>query len=171
MNYKQALEAQHLAAPVMRVLEGLDVQCPDCQPHNEDSWRICTCVFCKSTGKISYFWQPQVGEWVVEKNKCYLVVDTRQNKHPGEIWINTPDIYATTLAKIDELTPILHWETIEEILEKAGYAIEFVKSDTSQWRAHILSDFNHRDILSAHYCKSRLPAVYEAVIELGKELK
>jgi len=70
-----------------------------------------------------------------------------------------------------EITPILEWETIERVIKKAGYGIEFIQSDASEWRAHILSDFDHRDILNADYCKTRQLAVMKAVIELGKEMK
>lgn len=113
-------------------------------------------------------WRPRVGEWCFNKhlnNKPELIVAVDSKREESlhidtYIWVN-PDFQI----------PILEWEVIEGVLEKAGYVIEFIRNDTSELRAYILSDFKQRDILNADYCKSRLLAVYKAVIALGKELK
>jgi len=161
MNYKQANAVKHLAPGVMKVLKRLE-------------WIE---YLKEQKGGIAhhYSWTPQVGEWCIEKGKCHLIVDVRENKHPGEIWINTSDIYATTLIKIDELTPILPWETIENVLEKAGYYF------TRGWEGiecenvlYIQKEGDYQEKLQIEIdfrgC-SRQEAVMKAVLELGKESK
>ena len=110
-----------------------------------------------------------MGEWCIWEGEVWLIIRKMKN----DVLLLASNDYkgydGEGLAQ--SCTPILHWETIEGVLEKAGYQLEFVQSDTFKWRAHILSDFKQRDILSADFCDSRQEAVDLAVLELGKELK
>ena len=87
--------------------------------------------------------------------------------------MNNPEETMTFMAKTAECIPILPWETIGEVLEKAGY--EFIMKD--KW---FLSPTEYECFLSWYdkddkfhnlfrQAKSRQEAVMVVVIELGKK--
>jgi len=126
MNYKQALEAsKHNPAGVMKVLEGLEWECSVCNGSGigvvdsdgrVDVTRICP--ICDGTGKVHYSWTPQVGEWCIAHDEVCLITKLysdgglRLDKSPFREYLS-------------ECIPILEWEKIERILEKAGIGFDW----------------------------------------------
>ncbi len=182
MNSKQANAVKELAAPVNKVLEELEWDCPECEGyghrivHREDfriihgDWKPRPCSTCNGTGKIKYSWTPQVGEW------CY----NERMGSPPEL-ISEVDLSRDTSIRVGQYiwtnpvfrTPILEWKTIEEILEKAGYYFEepikrVYGSEGSKCHCVIKKLGNPKPVGVA-WADSRIRAVYEAIKELGKE--
>ena len=195
MNYEQANAVKDLAAPVNKVLEGLDVECEACagtaigvkkievKGKERHKWIDKGCPICNGTRKIKYSWTPQVGEWFVLGGVVYLI-----------------DI--DMLPIITDLTiPILEWEEIERVLEKAGYRLEIrdelnddmvkinkkeqflvwhwvnihglkikVKDFLGPGHGSRVSLVGSVPIVSLYSIVSRQEAVMKAVLELGKEL-
>jgi len=152
MTYEQANSIKHLAPEVNKVLEGLEV----IEYLKKQKGGIVT----------SWKWQPKVGEWFLYGTKTLgLITDVR-----GGQWISVPH-YEHELHK-DNGTPILHWEEIERVLEKAGCT--FRLSDFG-----MVGDYNYRfeiwakngAIQVSKITKTRQEAVMKAVLELGKTLK
>jgi len=160
MNYEQANSVKELAAPVNKVLEGLDVKCPACKgrTHRKVKEGIWECLICKGESKVKYRGQPKVGEWCIRGIKTLgLISDVR-----GGQWLSIPH-YEHELHK-DNVTPILEWEEIERVLEKAGYSLWESYSSRRRYTAGI----NDKE---ATFGDSRQEAVMKAVIELAKEIK
>ena len=161
MNYEQANSVKELASPVNKVLEGLKVNVArDVIPCVGSLYAGRSLVgLDKKTHKISYTWTPQVGEWCT-----YLIGDLGLiHKVQGEQWVWLSD-YGYELHK-DSVTPILEWEEIERVLEKAGFRIDI--SAVSE--CIIIGDGSK--YLANTEANSRQEAVMKAVIELGKESK
>ena len=73
----------------------------------------------------------------------------------------------------NEFIPILHWEEIERVLEKAGYIIKFMKNLSDKVEYTCFFNVADKDILDRPFrgdAKSRQKAIMLSVIELGKEL-
>ena len=184
MNYEQANAVKELAAPVNKALEGLKVECPTCKGFGysiyggkiEDGAKA-TCPDCNGNCTIPYTYQPQVGEWCIHKEggALQLISDTKQESNGS--WLikeesGQPQLYGVLAQSV---TPILGWEEIERVLEKAGYFIEVrkeyqVKSNIKIW-CRIWSKTGYAYAAPLFFGESRQEAVYRAVIELGKELK
>jgi len=186
MNDKQALSVKDLAAPVNKVLEGLEVECNMCDgggrvhatgvdghwlwsPSIENPIRAITekCGGCNGTGKVKYFWQPKVGEWYFK---------TKKYNWRKPILISSPNDVQWAKLFPTYCSPILEWEEIEGILEKAGYWLEmnkplseYLKKDTMRVGCSIYQAGKANFIAYAQG-KSRLIAVYKAMIELEKEI-
>ena len=112
MTHKQALQAsKHNPKGVMRALEGLDVECYRCAGTGIQ------CYVCGGEKRIKYSYQPQVGEWCIWEDKVRLI----ENVIRGNVWCVYNELAVPTWEEANKVTPILPWETIEEILEKAGY--------------------------------------------------
>ncbi len=182
MNYEQANKVKHLAPNVNKVLERLEVECPVCNGTTRETKRkgreVWTdpCYNCMTagTGKSSYSWTPQVGEWCstnryIKPDLCCLIVGIRKD----EVRLHNRSFRF----KYKNVTPILSWETIEGILKQNKYVIIFEgEYECEIWRAkqegklglYLTND----DILQViGEGKSRQKAVMKAVIELGKEKK
>ncbi len=176
MNDKQALEAsKNNPAEVNKVLERLDVECPKCkgngwQRPERDFERVSSdCHKCNGKGKTSYTCTPQVGEWCLYRSEARLITRFRENK-----WVRLSG-YKFEIHR-DAVTPILEWEEIEEILEKAGYEVwvhpHYTEPhDKRNYYCIIKKDNKRKRILFEVKGKSRIEAVYEAVLTLGKEIE
>ncbi len=143
MNYEQANAVKELAAPVNKVLEGL-------------GWK----------------WQPKRFELYFDRRTnliySFLQEDKTSSRHLWGTCGWTPE----KLPK-EEIIPILGWEVIEEVLEKAGY---WLVTNRPYWKDKpgvqcLLYRRNESDYFICNWGKSRQEAVYRAVIELGKEIK
>ena len=107
-----------------------------------------------------------MGEWCIVLDKLHLIT-----KIFGQAVIEVvpePLIYDRLLEKSDAI-PILQWEEIEIILEKAGYSL--VGLDRSENRPFHCDIMQGNDLITATIAKSRQEAVMLAVEALGKELK
>ena len=135
-----------------------------------------TCPVCK--GKTPYSWTPQVGEICFDKdNFLHIVVGINKRK---EYIIEIAGFFEdgidmdTRIVCPDDVIPILKWETIEGILEKAGFRFSAIRNvdknlDSVCMCGCIISDdAGHR---VSEIAESRQLAVYKAVIGLGKELE
>ncbi len=171
MNYEQALKAsKYNPVRVNKVLERLDVECPECNGSQEfvhftvGEHRVAgTCKYCKE-GKISYTWTPQVGEWFLSKfGGLCLIYEVGDHF----LRIAGPECKAEATGMSDGFIPILEWQVIEEVLEKAGYEVN-VSYDSKEggfctiWKG---------DKYITAQGKNCLIAVYKAALALGKELK
>jgi len=177
MNYEQANKVKHLASDVMKVLERLEWECPECRGSGTigipdktieppaHKIELVNCSFCVK-GKLHYSWIPQVGEWCFDSRKLLLLVlDVwNQGRH-----IRTWNFSEVVISMSKEVTPILKWEIIEEILEKVGYWI-WLKGNGNKWEA--AAGRGGIDVSNRVFGKvSRQEAVMKAVLELGKEMK
>ncbi len=162
MHYEEALEAsKHNPEEVNKVLERLEVECPDCLA-GLPGFEPQRCNTCNGTHKIKWKRQPQVGEWIIYKGKISLI---------HYEWIDRLGNMFDEVFK--ECIPILDWETIEGILEKAGYGITMILSPHRHgFVALSITDETDNEIISFRRGgKSRQEAVMKAIIELGKEMK
>ena len=179
MNYEEAKQAQPFASDVMKVLEGLEWECKICKHISPEgdmddysrkfmvaSSGLSVCRKCGGKGKVKWSWTPQVGEWCILdfNNKVGLITGTKKN-----IKFYQPEGERATRLEylpkdfIEHSTPILEWETIEGIFRKTKYSM-YVYADCCS------IEEDDSPLVEAHG-KSRLVAVYKAVIELGKEQK
>ncbi|KKN72824.1 hypothetical protein LCGC14_0406790 [marine sediment metagenome] len=170
MNYEQALQASKCnPAEVMKVLERLEWECNRCNgkgilkiPEITLGTRLKKTVNCSHCvkGKLSYSWTPQVGEFSLLEGKVFLV-----KEKPYECGKSFYKLH-------EDAIPILEWEVIEEILEKAGYELEIIRGKTSKEFFIGIHSLDYHRVSRAMGCaKSRQQAVMKAVIELGKEQK
>lgn len=102
------------------------------------SWRTGTfhCDKCNGTGKVKgkWEWEPEVGECFYGLSKAlHWIVNEKQR------------FSITQYIEKRKLTPLLHWEKIEEVLEGMGYKIWTTK----------------------YYWKDTIKALYECQISLG----
>lgn len=180
MNYEEAKQAQPLAQPVVKVLERLEVECPSCKgkgwkdvimPDGRKSCANRECNVCNSLRKIPYTHTPQVGEWCIYNEQPWLIIRVISNqitKGKDVVVIRTQgeDFFTT----MEYITPILDWEVIEGILEKAGYECNTTKSPFPKCRVYKMGIRATSDYLFTKQANSRQLAVMKAVIELGKEI-
>ena len=167
MTYEQANSVKHLTPEMYEVMKRLDVECSKCRSEGRLDIQGVSfpklglqCDKCNGTGKVKWKWQPQTGNWVYcrENGK---VVCLYYNKHHG----NPPEKYTNPKTAI----PILEWEVIEGVLEKAGFRMEEPFGATGGGYGVTI---RKRGILQNNgFGKSRLLTVYKAVIALGKEIK
>lgn len=158
MNYEQANSVKKLAAPINKVLEGLEVECPDCKDHLMHQG-----LGCKYSGKVKYSHTPQVGEW------CLLCGKQAAN---SELFLvsDKDDIDYVSSIALGETVPILPWEEIERVLEKNGYKVSIVKEiGKDDAICNISIQYTCDVIIRDTFGNSRQKAVMKAVIALGKE--
>ena len=145
MNYEQANAVKELAPKVNGVLEGLE-------------WVE---YLKKEKGGIAcqYHWQPKIGEF-------FLTPDNEIRCIGDEVVLeNMPIIIDLN----DKNIPILEWEEIEGLLQKAGYSIrlsDFGMAKDYNYRFEIWGD---NGLQIQGHGKSRQEAVMKAVIQLGKD--
>ena len=130
MNYKQALIGKPHAAGVMKVLEGLEWECSRCKGKGRlDALGFSfpklelRCDRCNGKTTVKYTWTPQVGEWVLclKSNKVHLVSRIFP-KYRSCIGVDHIKIL-----QLDAITPILGWEEIVRLVEKATkYSFEVI---------------------------------------------
>ena len=173
MNHKQALKASKCnPARVMKVLEELtEKKCPKCNGRGkfkpvfpgESGYG---CGHCRSTGKVHYSHTPQVGEWCVWRKGIVMIEKVYDD-----------DSFRTNnqIAKTKDSIPILEWEEIERVLEKAGYWLEEPirrEYGSEGTKCHcVIKKRGYIKPLGIAWGDTRKKAVDLAVIELGKELK
>ncbi len=198
MNYEQANSVKELAAPVNKVLEGLEWECNKCNGKGKVSQTLAytklpthnvkpiykPCNKCNGKGKIPYIWTPQVGEWCIWNGNVRLI--EKVANHNNKVWcvfnhsIELPEGVPWEEARLITLIP--EWEVIEEVLEKAGYWLEvkkplekYIKKDWMKVSASIYEDIGKNAAGNGKYvayaiAKSRLIAVYKAMKGLEKEI-
>jgi len=186
MNYEQVNSIKKLAPKVNKVLEGLNIRgCSDCantgwiirqikgNDTRKEDGRICPT--CNGTGKTHYSWTPQVGEWCTKEDSLYLVTGYWINKVTGNLSLLVHvNGYEIIELQGRNCIPILEWEEIERVLEKAGYILsirddinpETVSKNGFQCTIEKGFDFP----IFSGYGKIRQSAVMKAVLELGKEI-
>jgi len=191
MNYEQANKVKGLAAPVNEVLKGLDVECPECKGTGKAKVWIENqtknpaldgkCPECIGEKKVKYFWQPKVGEFYLDYSillgetfpelvgfKSNVIYWTAHQDDKGE----TGELSRESLKGI---IPIIEWEEIERVLEKAGYWFEEPirrEYGSEGTKCHcVIKKRGYIKPLGIAWGDTRIEAVMKAVIELGKELK
>ena len=166
MNYEQANSIKELALEVMKVLEGLTVK--GINPLTGD------------TLNVLWKWQPQVGEWYMCRSNLLLLPQETEHirwfveNNYLTVQYRKTHLFAEELYPMDRITPILHWETIEAVLLKAGYSLIvdniscnlYEMAKNKDGTCFIAPD---NPLISATG-KDRQEAVYQAVIALGKKL-
>ena len=177
MNYEQARKASKWnPVGVMKVLGGLEIECPECKGIGTvPAYGVRgSCPTCHSRQKIPYSWTPQVGEWCIWKENIEHIVDIDILSNDDFTlyfdYISDLDCYFdfdNRRASVSKATPILEWQVIEEVLEKAGLKLKLRFTSQQEWFALIIGDRCE----VAGIGKSRQEAVMKAVLELGKEMK
>ena len=182
MNYEQAKLAQPHAAEVLKVLEGLEWNCKVCNviemgTHLASSRGITSgCFHCRGKGKISYTWTPQVGDNVLIKNSVSILVETDyMEDYPYRT--STEETFNKWDIEEHSVTPILDWQIVEEVLEKAGYWLDiskpleiYLEMGYMKVCCKIKKASDDKCIVSGN-ANSRLIAVYKAIEGLGKVMK
>ena len=181
MNYEEADSVKGLAPGVNKVLEGLEIECPNC--HGKTLVSIgkdfkgekAECPFCWGK-KVKYKWQPKVGEWCIHKEGNMpshitgLFGDEINNSKYMRLILGVNAIEVS----IEDYLPILHWEEIEGVLKQAGIGFDwFYPADGVEIEMWWKEDNPNQDpcvIIKLIENESRQKAVMKAVIELGKEI-
>ena len=179
MNHKQALKASECnPAEVLEVLQELEWECPECDwsnPNVSTRWHPTKHKFIDGkrrcvNGKVKYSWTPQVGEWFVDSKKNPRLIISVEN----DLVVECQEGF---LHYMYGITPILDWQTIEEILEKAGYWLEIIKpldkyivKGCMNIGCSIYQEGKDDYIVYAKG-NSRQEAVMKAVLALRKEMK
>lgn len=110
-------------------------------------------------------WEPKMGEQFIWDEQVWTIGGTK-----GKWFIVVNTEYGTTtdrlLSSLRKYIPILHWETIERVLEEVGYTVEL--------EGHYSCQIHPPNELRAWpeggaVAESRQEVVMKAVIELGKE--
>ncbi len=165
MNYEQANEVKHLAAPVNKVLEGLEVECPVCKGIDIRNKVIESCS-CGNTGKIKWKWQPKWGDYFINKfddSICIFLTDRN-----GFMDYLLPNGNSQLMHKADfkyYVLTILGWEEIRNILRRAGYHIN-VTSGVSGGQITIYPIIGTEKIYEKIYYSGDLQtAVMKAVLD------
>lgn len=199
MNQRMTNNVKHLAKPcyeAIKVIVG-ERRCGECKgrgwfkaittyPSGKED-----CPTCNGTGKRKYVWEPKVGEfflypitplmpYVKEKQTAIFVCTAVTAESQGqECYLEYSFGGRLWKANKQDCTPILPWETIEEILEGVGYRVS-----TRKHIGNIMEPVGYVECCIREFCsdvpldplvkcrgKSRQQAVMLAVIALGKEIK
>lgn len=175
-------EAQELAKPcyeaLKKIAERQGEKCSRCNGLGtiySFGKEVSACFICHGTGKVKgkWKWKPEVGEWCLWKDKPYVIYEVEENIGPDigyrDTRIAAPYDFHYVMRK--NLTPILHWEKIEEILKQLGYVLtgDSWLGDTYNTWIYSEHDKFFGDPLVMCNGKTRQLAVMRAVIELGKE--
>ena len=155
-------EAQELAKAtveaIKKIAERQEKECPECK--GKGILGLPSCRLCKGSGRVKgkWEWEPEVGEWYYQdfgNGKLLLVKDEHVRLDIIE------DLYVEHV----KLTPLLHWEKIEEILEGMGYELGLHNWLENKYQGSIY--FNNRRLFGT-IGKSHQEAVMLAVIELAR---
>lgn len=147
----------------------------------------------KKISKGKWEWEPEVGDWIIEKKPEHTIrFGNKEKKSIPHLIIsiasydtgNTLHVITNASAvRVDEpnATPLLHWERIEEILEGIGYYMSLpTKGERSDlWVVGFSSfrfkgtnkEFRYYKDTYVGRGKTRQEAVMRSVIALGKEIK
>ena len=193
MNQELAETVKHLAKScheAMQVIGGK--KCPKCEGKGYSKWvghahkrHQITCTVCNGMGRIKYAWEPQVGECILLDDEIHLLFPTRDGLgFDAGISCGRSTDYCEEKCYQDftdsikaKCTPILPWEEIMRIMEKAGYRMSNLIRDvvTDHWVVNFQKLEWQGPVLARDVCVGTgqllQEAVMLAVIELGKELK
>jgi len=126
--------------------------------------------------KLGWKWKPQPGEWCIYKKngEIALVTDyypkTASNKYETVEVLFPPRENTRVEEFANNFIPILHWEKIEKILEKAGYGIHI----SSSWEHALCQIFltstgkGRRNVIVREGGRTRQEAIIKSVIALAK---
>jgi len=170
MNYEQANSVKELAPVNYEILKELDVECYRCAGTG------IKCYVCGGEKKIKWQWQPKVGEFLLTPTGIWLFTHKREKEFGIDFfWMRNEKgegSYLTKWGMQNIATPILDWETIKEVLEKAGYRVdvdEVSRSKDYKYECVIIGEKSK--LLADVYAESYQKAVMLATIELGREIK
>lgn len=163
MNQTEANDNKHLAKSCNEALEKVtERECPNCTNtivRRSRSIPVGRCSACSGTSKVRWAWEPEVGEWWLNKlnQKVHCIGNER------ELVDMQPSI------GIDEnIISILHWETIERVLEGVGY---WMKMEYDGKSCYMGSEIGTPSALVHIVGESRQETVMKALIALGKEVR
>ncbi len=176
MTHKQAKKAMPYAPRNVEVLERLEIECCKCE--GRGIYAVVRCPACNGTKKIGWKWQPKFGQMVIYENKVALITGVNPLKQDGQydilLQISPLGIIPEVRVKVDDVTPILHWEDdIEPILKEAGYEL-IIKGMYNRIKCHIFEAkklFSAPLIIIEQQNITRQEAVSLTVDALGKELE
>lgn len=184
-------EAVRLAKPLVEAIKTIaarqEKECSKCDGTGaiwiEKDPRSCNPVYpvdcnnCKGTGKVKrkWEWKPEWNELayldgkVVSIRQYWFTLNSKRTKMCRVAGRNEKSI---TVMK-EQLTPLLHWERIEEILEGMGYVV-IIDRDVSQSKSKFMCAIRQLTKVMGYnewmgVGKTRQLAVMRAVIELEKE--
>jgi len=175
MNYEQANTIKHLAQPCNKVLEGLDVECPEplCEKGKFlalNALAPTKCPTCNGTNKVKWKWEVKVGEWCLLDNTLALVIGFLDDSRLELRSKSHKSVYIRREHSL--LIPIPHWEEIKEVLEKAGYRVDVGEvSPVNRCKYECIIIGSSSKKLADVYAETRQKAVMLATIELGREIK
>jgi len=176
MTYEEANSVKELAADNYEVLKNLDIKCIKCDGSGyiDKGLHFPKCKNCNGTGKIKWKWKVKMGGWCIGKNyktKTPLLITETTDK-TGWLQVNC-QYWKDELPS--NFIPILHWEEIEKILEKAGYRVDInranpIESYKKSYKYECVIIGGSSRFLADVYAESCQKAVMLAVIELGDEI-
>ncbi len=165
MNQTEALEVKDLARSVVEALGIItERECGECKGCGRVKNIFLPgeigCITCKGTGKVKYVWQPKPGEWCIWGEETLLIIDI-DNCGLGDYVLKTP----TMNVHINQVVPILPWETIERVLIEVGYSLDLHARFSCQIHPPgVVNSWSKGGV----WANTRQEAVMLAVIELGK---
>ena len=176
MNYEQAKKAMPLAPRNVEVLEGLEWECPECKGKGAVVviGAVLHCDTCDSGRvKIKWSWAPQVGEWCIDSmGKIRLIEEVSQK----DLSVFMHKAYCPW-QQFGLLTPILEWETIQQILLENDYYLSIesygneVTCRITIWETDKEEGGGRQRVVVLEKGKDCQEAVSLALDALGKELE
>lgn len=181
MNQTEAESVKDLAKPTVEALGVItEKECPECKGTGDVDLKTkkleimgsIRCRKCNGTGKLSWRWKSEVGEFVIRETLKEICLIT---------YVCAFDILRVTAedgASFDEskkrFTPLLPWEEIERVLEGVGYEMDLLHTSYRNCKEEHNIEICRKGESdpSVWNCKgkTRQEAVMRSVIELGKEL-
>ena len=133
---------------------------------------------------MGWKWEPKEGDWALtDTGEAVLIYKNmdEKSKENCPFLANTTSSYGITSCIGPEFhevgIPILHWERIEEILEKRGYDLYVDLNEILELyippEGHYAKFLNYRDrsIWAEGVGRTRQEAVMKSVAELGRKIE
>lgn len=165
---------------IKKIAGGARIECPECKGIGYfalSKERILAdpchtrikCPRCNHTGKIKgkWEWEPEWSDICIWGDELVMCIEVKRDDLIEILpqWGST-----TTLAPYASLVPLLHWEKLEEILERLGYPIIILKMYDRNGYAFQCKMGRNLDGVNVMR-GTRQEAVVQATIELARRIK
>lgn len=187
--------AKPLVEAIKTLAERQEKMCPECKgrrkigsmlnplpyPHSQST--VVECDNCNNTGKVkgNWEWEPEPGEWCINKEGGYAQLISGIDKKTGDLYL-TSRVINIWLHSVNFI-PLLHWERIREIMLSLdfklyfrnpleGATVAFAKLKELECDKDIIEEMYRDEHIPSnfwHHASSFQLATMQAVIGLAKE--